>query len=215
VLAAVQQSLLNGENPGQAIEVIGEVLEFLYPGESTPPTTSPPSPTPPEITPEITAIDLDWSNNKSDWSAVDGILPAGYQLALNSAEEYYYLDVASLTSNILLKDGEYGFYVDPDEQDTGYWNDKGVNASASGSWEEHMYDIITGDQPIFYLQVSDIGTTFMLLDGLQKLLGSDEYLRISGDYPTGTYNYTGTVTGENNVDSEEITATITFIENTD
>jgi len=47
VLEAVQQALLNGENPAQSIEVIVEVWTFLYPDESTPPAPSPPGPTPP------------------------------------------------------------------------------------------------------------------------------------------------------------------------
>jgi hypothetical protein len=49
VLDTVQQALLNGENPAQAVEVIVDVWTFLYPDESTPPAPSPPGPTPPAV----------------------------------------------------------------------------------------------------------------------------------------------------------------------
>ena len=48
VLDTVQQALLNGENPAQAVEVIVDVWTFLYPDEDAPPAPSPPGPTPPK-----------------------------------------------------------------------------------------------------------------------------------------------------------------------
>jgi hypothetical protein len=49
-----------------------------------------------------------------------------------------------------------------------------------------MWPIINGLAPMFYLKV-DLGT-YMLVDGLQ---GGNNPLRLNGDYPLGTYTFTG------------------------
>jgi uncharacterized repeat protein (TIGR02543 family) len=164
------------------------------------------------ITPEVTEVEILWSDDdKATWNEVAGDLENGYSLELDgSAVSLYYLTADDVESNIPLKDGDYGFYVDPTQQDSGYWATRGVVEGASG-WQAVMWNIINGDAPIFYLRVSGAGTSFMLVDGLQKAMGSDgQYLRINGDYPTGEYTYTGIVRGVNDVDSEEIKATIEF-----
>jgi len=45
ILAAVQQALLDGEDPAQSAEVIAAVWNFLYPVEPTPPAPTPTTPT--------------------------------------------------------------------------------------------------------------------------------------------------------------------------
>ena len=76
-----------------------------------------------------------------------------------------------------------------------YWDIKGVNISAvDGTWQYAMWQIINGVEPMFYL-VSD-GTDYSLIDGFEYLSGMVENpLKINGDYPTGTYTFTGTVQG--------------------
>ena len=170
---------------------------------------------------EITALSLIYSKYDSFSPAEEvysagGDLLTGYSLILDNSDDYYYIDVETdgLESTLLLKDGLYEFYVNPDQQDMGdYWDPKGVNSSASGGWEEIMYNILTAEDgyPIFYLKVSSNGTGFMLVDGLQYLLDeSQEPLRINGDYPRGEYDYTGNVTGINNIVSADIVANITI-----
>ena len=74
-----------------------------------------------------------------------------------------------------------------------------------------MWNIINGSSPIFYLKVSNTKQNFMLVDGLQYILGQGDHpLRINGDYPLGTYHYSGTVTGLDGNVSDVIIAEITF-----
>lgn len=145
---------------------------------------------------KIIDIDLLQSADLSNWVAVPGSLTAGFDIPLNPANAYEYLDVDSLTSNRPLADGLYPFYIDETNVPANffaYWAAKGVVAGASG-WQGIMWEIINGDEPMFYLKVSDTGTTFDLIDGLQYLQSGGTVLnplRISGDYPLGAYSYSG------------------------
>jgi hypothetical protein len=58
-----------------------------------------------------------------------------------------------------------------------------------------MYQIILGNQPIFYLKVT--GTDYMLVDGMTYLMGGgDTPLKINGDYLLGAYTFSGEVEDE-------------------
>jgi hypothetical protein len=71
-----------------------------------------------------------------------------------------------------------------------------------------MYQIITGNQPMFYLKV--VGTSYDLIDGLQFLTTAEENpLRVSGDYPFGTYTFNGEVKDEYAY-TDDVTVDITF-----
>ncbi len=142
----------------------------------------------------VTALSLEQSPDKTAWTAVAGDLAGGYTMELDPAQAWYYLDVASLTANRTLADGYYGFTLGQTGLPAGwlaYWAAKGVVKGAPG-WQGVMWQIINGTAPIFYLKVSS--GSFMLVDGLGHALGQpDDFLRVNGDYPLGTYSYSGSV----------------------
>jgi len=74
-----------------------------------------------------------------------------------------------------------------------------------------MWDIINGTSPMFYLKV-DSSQNMMLVDGLQKHIGQgDNLLRVNGEYPIGSYNFTGTIVGEcGDLESDPITINMIF-----
>ncbi len=93
-------------------------------------------------------------------------LKKGYLLDIDAANAYYYLNVTGMTvSPNQIVDGSYGFYVEsyfpvgataPDEAAMlAYWAGRGVTAAAApGTWQHVMWQIVNGDLPIFYLDVS-------------------------------------------------------------
>jgi hypothetical protein len=132
------------------------------------------------------------------WSHIPGNQISDFKLKLDPAVEWYYIDIMSLKPMTPINDGSYEFYV----ADTvlpaeflAFWDAKGVNALATpGTWEAYMWDIINGDAPIFYLEV--VGTDYMLVDGLLRgYFNAETNLRVNGDYPLGTYAYTGDIMG--------------------
>jgi len=149
---------------------------------------------------EVTEVDLQQSTDQVVWGSVDGALAVGYKIDLDTAVEYYYLDVFNLIVNRSLADSLYPFYLDTTSLPTAfytYWEARGVTESASGGWEEIMWDIITGTAPMFYLKVD--GTSYDLVDGLQYLASGgtlEEPLRINGDYWPGIYTFSGVVEDE-------------------
>ena len=59
-----------------------------------------------------------------------------------------------------------------------------------------MYQIILGNEPIFYIYYT--GGDYQLIDGLTYQIGGGlAPLRVSGDYPQWAYHYLGEVTGTN------------------
>jgi hypothetical protein len=59
-----------------------------------------------------------------------------------------------------------------------------------------MWEIISGNDPMFYLRVEESGgsLSYMLVDGFEKLTGGgDTRLKVNGDYPFGTYTFDGYV----------------------
>jgi hypothetical protein len=156
---------------------------------------------------QVTALDFEYSlSNALPWSGTNvlGSLKKGYLLDIDAANAYYYLNVTGMTvSPNQIVDGSYGFYVEsyfpvgataPDEAAMlAYWAGRGVTAAAApGTWQFVMWQIVNGDLPIFYLNVSGGAVTFMLQDGLQKEFASViDFLRVNGDYLLGSYTYTG------------------------
>lgn len=160
----------------------------------------------------LTDLDLLSSLDKVAWEPVVGTFADGFALTLDPANDYYYLDTENLVVNRPIADGSYPFFLDQTALPTGfaaYWDAKGVNALADpASWQGVMYQIITGAQPMFYLKVD--GTSYDLIDGLQFLIGQGENpLRVSSDYPFGTYTFTGEVEDEYGY-TDDVAVDITF-----
>ena len=144
---------------------------------------------------------VDKTADKADWSDVVGSLAAGFTMELAPAVDYHYLDVSNdpgaTTTDRPLASGDYGFYLAANPAGyLAYWADRGVDEnSPDGSWQAHMYDIIIGDEPMFYLKV-DSTPPYMLVDGLQRdylPIGIEDFLRVNGGYPLGAYQFAGTV----------------------
>jgi hypothetical protein len=187
-------------------------------------------------TPEVDEVELQASNGTvgPPWYDVTGDLANGFSLCIDpdlstpTVSYYYYLDVKNLTmegiphpgSNPMEPELVNGFYLDTSSLPTGwttYWNDKGVNASAtSPAWQYFMYRIITEVDPIFYLYKTT-GGDVQLIDGLQynmalALTGTGvlETLRVNSDYPEHNYSYDGTVEDTAGCVSDEFTVMIEF-----
>ena len=129
------------------------------------------------------------------FTTVPGSYAGGYTMVLNPAVPggYYYLDAANLATNRPLADGLYPFTLTahPTAGFYEFWAGRGVVEGASG-WQGVMWEIINGNQPIFYLRVT--GTDSMLVDGLQYLTGQGEQpLRVDGLYLLGDYSFSGLV----------------------
>jgi parallel beta-helix repeat protein len=143
--------------------------------------------------PSVSDVSLKSTINQTNYQDLSGSHAAGYSMYLYGCAEYTYLDVNSLTATVDIKENFlHPFYL----KQTGltqvwwdYWTAKGVADGATG-WQGVMYDIISGNEPVFYLKKT--GNTYSLIDGLQYQVGDGEQmLRISGDYPLGTYTYDG------------------------
>ncbi len=134
----------------------------------------------------VTVIGLAESLNQTDWTPVYGNLTAGYTMAIDTANEFEYLDVTTLLANRPLADGSYPFYLSQSGLPANffpYWAGLGVTSGTPG------WDIIHGDAPIFNLVVSENGTEFALMDGMFPA----QLARVSGNYPLGTYTFNGSV----------------------
>jgi len=145
---------------------------------------------------------------------VEGSLTAGYSMCLDPAVDFYYFDLLGLTTNTPVAEGlSFPFMLDVSTVPDGfyeYWAAKGVVAGAPGmaGW---MYGIITGVNPMFhvYKYLNDL----RLIDGYRyKELDylATPALRISGDYPPGTYTFKGSIWSEGGCKSEDFDVVITF-----
>jgi len=162
-------------------------------------------------TPELTEVSLEVTEDGNSWLPVDGTLAEGYTLCINPASAGYGLNIASLASSGDLAVGYNGFFVSTYPANYfDYWNNRGVNAGATaGTWQAWMWEIINGNQPIFYIGYD--GTEYMLVDGLKKdFAGQITYLALPGDYPEGDYTFTGQVAGASGCFSDLITVGMTF-----
>nr|NQU92841.1 hypothetical protein [Bacteroidota bacterium] len=163
--------------------------------------------------PDVTALTLDYSLDQSAWNAVGGDFTNGFELCIDSLNEYYYLDVNALTANVALLQSYFNpFYLDESQWPAGFeawWSAKGVNAgAASGTWQEHLWKIINGQEPQFYLTYD--GSDYKLIDGLMRDFFSDPtaLLKLNGNYPNGTYYYDGTVISADSCESDSFTVSL-------
>mgnify|MGYP001765886200 CR=1 FL=1 len=126
------------------------------------------------------------------WLPVAGNQVSDFKLKLDgSATTWYYLDIKFIKPT--LPAGLTTFKLTPptDPAFWAYWAAKGVDGSATMvTWQQVMWNIINGNAAMFGL-TSDGNGNYMLVDGLQKILGQgDNPLRLNGDYPKGTYTFT-------------------------
>ncbi|MDP8200980.1 MAG: right-handed parallel beta-helix repeat-containing protein [Candidatus Tenebribacter burtonii] len=175
--------------------------------------------------PYFTTLEIEVSEDLTSWYEPDSQSYDDADLILDAAIELdvdvgtFYVNLNSYTeTNTELALGYHGFYIDTENypgphsliggptDDPGcfdytyleYWASRGVDENASGGWEETMYDIITGELPFFYIEVTtditDVGAqTFELIDGLHHQLGMEEYMQLEGDHYLGDYVFTGYV----------------------
>jgi hypothetical protein len=151
---------------------------------------------------EVTDIALSYSNDQSEWFSVPSSSPFVFEMRLDQTTPWYYLDSVSITSNRPVVNGFYPFFLDveslPDEF-YDYWAGRNVFDGTTGVWEPLMWEIITGEAPIFYLEVVD--SDLMLVDGLLYAIdGSKEFLRFEGNYWPSIYTFIGSVTDEYGLD---------------
>jgi len=134
----------------------------------------------------VSAVALISSENEdlSDSKPVDGSLTAGFTMELNPTDpSFIYFNASSVTSNRVLKNGEYPFYFVVE----------GVTTS------QKAFDLIVEE---------DEGVkTFYLRDGQYPNVP----LRVSGTDPLGVYNYAGTVTDGFGF-TDEVTIKFTFVD---
>jgi hypothetical protein len=145
-----------------------------------------------------------WKTSDATEMDVEGDLTPGYKVYLDPSEDYFYLDIGTIDP---VPDGEenepeyYGFYLKtkPAGPFYKYWAGRDVTEEYAmenpESWQAHMWLIINGEEPMFYLK-SD-GDEATLIDGLTKdweyspYPGMDAPLRVNGEYPVGTYHFIG------------------------
>jgi parallel beta-helix repeat protein len=206
-------------NAGQTLRISGDYPQGLYTFTGSVTDVNGCISTPFDVdiqlnsSPVISEITLLTSIDQSTWAAVSGTLTGGYEMCIDPVNQYHYLDINTLTGpvNNLLSTGyvQNAFYLNTTTLPAGfypYWASKGVESSASG-WQGIMWDIINGDEPMLYINYT--GSDYQLIDGLQHLIGNaGQTLRISGDYPPGTYVFTGTVTDINGCVSSPISVSI-------
>jgi parallel beta-helix repeat protein len=141
-------------------------------------------------------LKLQQSTDQINWYDIDGSLDTGFTLVLNESVAYHYLDFKYASTNVLLKEGFYGFNVSSYPSGFfAYWDSRGVNSGATpGTWQAHMWDIINGNSPIFYIHV-DANNNMKIIDGLLRDFAGDPtaLLRVNGDYLQGDYTYSGNI----------------------
>ncbi len=145
---------------------------------------------------------------------------AAFDMYLNEGVEYYDINIKDTSlSNYDLAPQYHPFYLDTGSVPIdfyAYWTDKGVYEGCPGTWEPIMWDIINGDEPMFFLRV-DNDQNMMLVDGLQYALDNmptdeDIYVRINGDYPLGSYLFNGQLMGINGTSNDQNAIFINFLE---
>jgi parallel beta-helix repeat protein len=165
--------------------------------------------------PEFLDLELKKSVDLVNWSSVFGSLYSGYSVPINSSYNNYSFSVFEASANKDLTNDYFGFYLSSTPAGhLAYWASKGVDGTAlSGTWEHHMWKIINGNAPSFYLYV-EIDDTFHIIDGLSKdFYGIDDALfSINGDSPLGSYSYIGSLTTFSGIDSDPITVFINLLD---
>jgi hypothetical protein len=168
---------------------------------------------PPAQADTVTGFDLLQSVDQSTWTAVPGDLDNGFSMALDPTVTYHYLNVANLIADPKLQAGYHPFIVSTTPPGWfSYWASNGVVSGASSGPVWWMWQIINGEQPIFYLKVTETDDvqSYMLVDGYKKdFEGVEDYLRVNGNYLLGDYTFTGTITDTTGTPSQ-LPVDITF-----
>ena len=155
--------------------------------------------------PVVTDVTVQYSDvNGSPWTAVSGDLTTGYDVCFDPTQTYYYFDMLTSTDNFDYEPNFYNpFNIVPPAVGSDFWTYwsaypggpiDGTGASGTpGTWQNHVWKMITAQSPIFYVMYD--GVDYMLVDGFQKDFspGTDQNFRIDGNLPAGSYSYTGTV----------------------
>ena len=167
-------------------------------------------------TPVLTTFILE---ETTQYGILPGTLASGYEMHLDGIPATnYQLDVNTAAANVPLDADQYGFYLAGYPADFfAYWHGRGVNALAAPlTWQGWMWRIITGLEPIVYLDADGLGG-YALLDGLQwdrPAWGGGPAaalpLAIPGDYPDGTYTVVGRIRNQDGDLSAPITIRLTF-----
>jgi hypothetical protein len=161
----------------------------------------------------LTDLDLWQTTDPSSgpWLKVPGSYTNDFTMMLDTTVLWYYLDTNTLTVNRSLSDGYHSFYIDTYPAGFfDYWAGRGVDGTPPYvyPWQGYMWEIINGNQPIFYLKVT--GSDYMLVDGLTyQMGGGDQPLRIDGTYLPGHYTFIGTITDTYNY-TDEVSVNIIF-----
>ncbi|MDG6218125.1 MAG: NosD domain-containing protein [Candidatus Thermoplasmatota archaeon] len=159
------------------------------------------------VRPKLLRLDLETSTDQIDWDSAYGSLTVGYSTPLNPIESTYFFRTSNASTYLKLAKGYYGFYQTSTPAGyVAYWAGLGVDASSpAGTWQAHMWKIVNGDAPLFYLSV-DSSQTIEIIDGLLKdYYGFTEArFRINGDIPVGLYVLEGVITSKSGINSEVI-----------
>ncbi len=131
--------------------------------------------------PEVTAVNIEISSDSGQtWTPIGGMLASGFDMDLNKDDAY---DVGlvndEIITNMSLAEGVYPFSmrISPEDPDN---------------------KLAAVTDPAFYLEVENVGSNQTMQ--LVSDPSTSDIWQISGDYPIGSYLYTGTVTGSNGVD---------------
>ena len=120
----------------------------------------------------------------STWTPVAGNQVSDFKLTLDgSATTWYFLNIKFIKPLTPVEDGDYPFKLVGAPEGYIEW----VEANAPA-----ILDIANGVDPMFYLRVSDDGTSFMLVDGFQYDASSGTVannVRLQGNYFPGTYTF--------------------------
>ncbi len=176
------------------------------------------------LRPIVDDFDLVYSEDEGDsYNNVVGSFEEGFVMCIDPTllPVSYWLNVDnfSLTSELDLEENTMNeFFLENVTNESAflaYWAARGVDGENYGDWRDHMWLIINGEEPFFY--VKNNGTDVILVDGMQyELLKDDDPdaeppLTLPGDYPQDTYTYRGTVVDVNECESLEFDIVIDFI----
>ncbi|MCJ7571947.1 MAG: hypothetical protein MUO82_08745, partial [Candidatus Thermoplasmatota archaeon] len=167
--------------------------------------------------PTLISLNIIKSMDRSHWYAQNGSLYSFYSCPVNLSDTHYWLEINTATVDGVLNNGYYGFYLTSYPSGFfAYWASKGVTASSTpGTWQAHMWRIINGEAPSFYINYSSTDG-FSFIDGLYRDFHGyslDMPYRINGDITKGMYSYSGTLTSTLGIDSNLIEIDLSFIDN--
>lgn len=148
----------------------------------------------------IETLTLEYSDDCGvNWHKIDGNPSRGFTLKLDPSKGhgfYYFIDIGNIEPSPDYSDVDTNpFYLKtaPRGRLLKYWDQHGVNPRAlPGSHQEHLWKIINGEKPMFYLISGE--NDVWIIDGFYYDYFEEETnLRVNADYPFGIYHFVGTV----------------------